>query len=316
MLPILQDIFTYGSIFTGVLFIIIAGAGIIRLPDFYIRMSAITKAGTMGVGFILLGISIHFNDLTIAIKSFVIISFMLLTAPVAAHIISRAAYLQNVPFWERNLFDQLADRVKLLAETEAKSGKDPDNLQLKWKIIGLMASLPPSLGGSSGKLLKEASAIRKIDPVEGHLAFATVYLKNQNHVLAEKEFLNAVDRSKQHPRCLTELAKFYSYTRKPGESITVLERILQVDPDYLPALLELGKTSSESGMQLNRGEQCLLKVLDEHPQESPAMLADAAYYLGNIYILRGDKSQARQFYEKAIQFRKQHSKALYVLERI
>lgn len=316
MLSILQDIFTYGSIFTGVFFILIAGAGIIRLPDFYIRMSAITKAGTMGVGFILLGISIHFNDLTIAIKSFVILSFMLLTAPVAAHIISRAAYLKKVPFWERNLFDQLADRVKLLAETEKKSRNDPGNVELKWKIISLMASLPPTLGESSGKLLKQASAIREIDPVEGHLAFATVYLKSQNYILAEKEFLNAADKSKQHPRYLTELAKFYSYTGKHKESLSVLEKALDVDPDYIPALLEAGKSSSLSGMQLSMGKQCLSRILDSYPHEKPALLADAAYYQGQIYTFEKDKVQARRFFEKAIHFSKHHSKALYAIERI
>ncbi|MCC5920440.1 MAG: monovalent cation/H(+) antiporter subunit G [Cyclobacteriaceae bacterium] len=86
-------------ILIGAGFMGIASIGMLRLPDFYIRMSAITKAATLGTGLIILGIVIYFNDLVIAGKGFVIFTFTILTSPVAAHIISRAATRKGVPFW-------------------------------------------------------------------------------------------------------------------------------------------------------------------------------------------------------------------------
>ena len=47
-----QELISTILISAGGLFIVIAAIGILKLPDFYIRMSAITKAGTMGVGLI------------------------------------------------------------------------------------------------------------------------------------------------------------------------------------------------------------------------------------------------------------------------
>lgn len=87
-------------IWIGVIFMIISAIGIIRLPDFYIRMSAITKAATLGIGFIVTGIGIYFNDLAIVTKVVAIIFFMFLSSPVAAHVISRAASQHHIPFWK------------------------------------------------------------------------------------------------------------------------------------------------------------------------------------------------------------------------
>jgi multicomponent Na+:H+ antiporter subunit G len=93
-------------IFAGVIFIVISSVGLIRLPDFYVRISAITKAITLGITLILIGIGIYFNDLIIGSKILAIISFMMLTSPVSAHIIARAATRDKVPFWEKTQLEE------------------------------------------------------------------------------------------------------------------------------------------------------------------------------------------------------------------
>lgn len=90
-------------ILAGGFFAAIAGLGLVRLPDVLIRMHASTKAGTLGVGLIVLGVSIHFATSLVIAKAILIILFMLLTAPVAAHLIGRAAYRRGTPLWERTL---------------------------------------------------------------------------------------------------------------------------------------------------------------------------------------------------------------------
>lgn len=95
-------------ILAGGFFAAIAGLGLLRLPDVLIRMHASTKAGTLGVGLIVLGVSIHFASSLVIAKAILIISFMLLTAPVAAHLIGRAAYRRGTPLWDRTLMDDAA----------------------------------------------------------------------------------------------------------------------------------------------------------------------------------------------------------------
>lgn len=75
----------------GAVFTLIAAIGIIRLPDMLTRMHASTKAGTLGASLILVAAAIIFGDLSTVAKSVTAILFLLLTAPIAAHMIGRAS---------------------------------------------------------------------------------------------------------------------------------------------------------------------------------------------------------------------------------
>ncbi len=90
----------------GGFFLFVAGLGILRLPDVLIRMHASTKAGTLGVGLVFSAAALYFrNTAETAIAGLTII-FLLVTAPVAAHAIARAAYRMNVPLSDRTHLDE------------------------------------------------------------------------------------------------------------------------------------------------------------------------------------------------------------------
>jgi multicomponent Na+:H+ antiporter subunit G len=61
--------------------------------------------------------------LGITLRALAAISFLLLTAPVAAQLICRAAYYSAVKLWEKTWIDQLAERYS------AVDGSDPDDRQ-------------------------------------------------------------------------------------------------------------------------------------------------------------------------------------------
>ncbi len=84
---------------TGGAFIAFAGLGILRLPDVFIRMHAATKVGTLGSGLILAGVALYFGDMAVVIRCVLIVLFLILTAPIAAHMIGRAALRTGVAQW-------------------------------------------------------------------------------------------------------------------------------------------------------------------------------------------------------------------------
>jgi multicomponent Na+:H+ antiporter subunit G len=92
---------------SGSLFILLSAIGLLRMPDLFTRMSATTKASTLGIGLVLIGTAIFWVDIGIAARAIAIILFLLLTAPVAAHIIGRAAYFDKVPLWDQTHIDEL-----------------------------------------------------------------------------------------------------------------------------------------------------------------------------------------------------------------
>ena len=96
----------------GSLFCLVAAVGMLRLPDTLIRMHAATKAGTLGTGFILAAEAVAADDLGTTIKAAAVIVFLLLTAPVAAHLIGRAAYHRGVQLFEKTWIDELDHTMK------------------------------------------------------------------------------------------------------------------------------------------------------------------------------------------------------------
>jgi len=76
----------------GAVFSLLAAIGVLRLPDLYTRMHAASKAGTMGSGLMLVAIAVVAFDGPVILRALVGFLFLLLTAPVSAHLLARAAY--------------------------------------------------------------------------------------------------------------------------------------------------------------------------------------------------------------------------------
>ena len=98
---------------TGTLFVFVAGLGVLRLPDVYMRLHASTKAGTLGVALNAAGLVVFYPNLGIFTRAFALVLFLLLTAPVAAHMIGRASYFAReelgVTVWDGTVVDRMLD---------------------------------------------------------------------------------------------------------------------------------------------------------------------------------------------------------------
>lgn len=92
----------------GSLLCLLAAIGVLRLPDFFMRMHAATKAGVAGCGLVLLGVAAFDGTLSTWIKALLAVLFLLLTTPVAGHLIGRAGYVSGVPLWRGTREDALS----------------------------------------------------------------------------------------------------------------------------------------------------------------------------------------------------------------
>ena len=108
------EILTAAMWVAGAAFALLAALGLLRMPDVFTRMQASTKASTLGLGCLLLGAALQLGDFASFIRVVSIGAFILLTTPVAAHVIARAAYLADIPLWEGTVLDDRrrdADRI-------------------------------------------------------------------------------------------------------------------------------------------------------------------------------------------------------------
>ena len=116
----MNDLVATVLLVAGGVFCAVAGIGLLRLPDVLVRMHASTKAGTLGVGLVVIAGALHFAEAVVAVKAILVVVFLLLTAPVGAHLIGRAAYRSGSPLWEGTVIDE---RERM--ERGADGGTDP-----------------------------------------------------------------------------------------------------------------------------------------------------------------------------------------------
>jgi multicomponent Na+:H+ antiporter subunit G len=91
----------------GTLLVLLAGVGILRFPDTLMRVNVATKAAGLGVAAILAGVAFVFATPEAGIKLTIAVLLQFATAPVAGHVIGRAAYRSGVPLWEGTYVDDL-----------------------------------------------------------------------------------------------------------------------------------------------------------------------------------------------------------------
>lgn len=84
----------------GVFFFFIGVIGLLRLPDVYSRMHATTKCDTLGAGLILFALVLYSGFSNASVKLMMMILFIWVTNPTAAHVIARAAYRNNAQVCE------------------------------------------------------------------------------------------------------------------------------------------------------------------------------------------------------------------------
>ena len=92
MMDLVLALLVGAMLVAGGVFTFLAALGIVRLPDVYTRMHAASKAGTVGSGLMLFAAGIHSLDVAIFTRALAGFVFFVLTAPIAAHLVAKAAH--------------------------------------------------------------------------------------------------------------------------------------------------------------------------------------------------------------------------------
>lgn len=117
----MSDLIAAALMLAGAFFVLVSALGAVRMPDLFMRMHAATKAGTLGAGLVLVAAMVVFATTAVTTKAVLVLLFLLLTAPVAAHVLGRAAYYDGVPLWDRTEVDALKGKYDEVEEPDAAS---------------------------------------------------------------------------------------------------------------------------------------------------------------------------------------------------
>lgn len=107
----------------GVIMMLIAAVGLLRLPDPLCRAHAVAKAVSLGIALILMGTWVKLGDTGSGLKLALAILFQLGTIPVASHLLAQAAYHLEIPRWRQRPVARLMPDGTQDATTEAAGGR-------------------------------------------------------------------------------------------------------------------------------------------------------------------------------------------------
>lgn len=122
----MTDILTYAAgilMIVGGIFALAGAIGVLRFPDVFTRMHAASKAGVAGSGLGLIAVALAAQDAGLSVRALLALVFFLMTTPLAAHLVARAALRAgHVPL---SRTDDEENRTAALSNVEQKPDSRP-----------------------------------------------------------------------------------------------------------------------------------------------------------------------------------------------
>lgn len=111
---------TVVAMVAGTFFMVVTGIGLLRFPDVYCRMHAAGKAGTVGVGLLILAPTIFFAPIEpfVSVRGVLAIVFQFLTTPGATYLLAHACYATSYPQHPGTQLDELRDWLPVYSDEE------------------------------------------------------------------------------------------------------------------------------------------------------------------------------------------------------
>jgi tetratricopeptide (TPR) repeat protein len=164
------------------------------------------------------------------------------------------------------IFGQFSLARKCLAQYQRAVALEPNNVGFHERLLEYYTRAPSIVGGGSRKAADEAAAIKTLDAMRGHQAYAVLYLADRKYDLALAE----------------------------------LDAVLKTAPKDYVSLYQIGHLAAVSGQHLERGLASLRLCLSLAAPQGAAPHSAAQWRLGNILERKGDPAGARLAYETAL----------------
>jgi tetratricopeptide (TPR) repeat protein len=157
---------------------------------------------------------------------------------------------------------------KCLAAYERAVALEPDNVDFRLCLFEFYRQAPGIVGGGFDKAVAQAAAMKRIDPLRGRTAFASLYAGEKKYREAFAEF----------------------------------DDILQANPDDFGALYQLGRLAALTGQSVDRGIAALRRCLELPAPADPHAPGHAAAHwrLGQLLEKKADSAGARLSYSAAV----------------
>jgi multicomponent Na+:H+ antiporter subunit G len=95
------EILTFMLLTAGAVFFLAGTVGLLRFPDVYTRLHALTKADNVGLGLVVAGLALQAESWAVVCKLLLISLLVLVSSASVAHLVAAAARQRGIQLWKR-----------------------------------------------------------------------------------------------------------------------------------------------------------------------------------------------------------------------
>ncbi len=215
---------------------------------------------------------------------------------------------------QASVFSKFGLAKKCLAAYQRAVELAPAGVEFHLSLFDYYRQAPGLAGGGSDKAEAEAATILKLDPVRGHVAYATLYVaaKQFDQALPHLAEVKKLDASRGH----LAYASLYTETKQYDKAFAEFAEVLKVTPDDYGALYQVGKLSAVTGQSLDRGLAALRRSLELTPGEDQPSHPAAQWRIGMILEKKNNPAAARAAYEAALKLDPKFPQAVDALKKL
>ena len=93
------DLISIVFLITGCGFFLAGTIGLLRFPDVYTRLHALTKADNLGLGFVMLGLLPRVDSVSAGLKLILVWLLVLMASSCVGFLITRRTHRKGIPHW-------------------------------------------------------------------------------------------------------------------------------------------------------------------------------------------------------------------------
>jgi len=215
-----------------------------------------------------------------------------------------------------SVFSKLSNAKKCKAAYEKAVELKADSAEARQALMEYLLQAPGIAGGDKNKAGEQASEILKLDPVRGHLAFAQIYLSENDTAKAEREYIKITELEPNNLAYRSNLGLFYVNQGKLDQARNIFLTLHDESPQESAFVYQLGKIVLLSEKDLDKGLEYFQDYLKVEPKPDYPTWADAHWRMGLIQEKLGGKDKAAAEYRKALELNPDHKFAKESLSKI
>ncbi|MDO6445184.1 tetratricopeptide repeat protein [Colwellia sp. 1_MG-2023] len=192
-----------------------------------------------------------------------------------------------------SIFSKLGYAEVFLEAMEKTIALQPDHIDALNTLIGFHLAAPSIAGGDTEKALTYANQLKKVDAEQGIEQLANVYWQTEKAALAEQTLQKGLEKFPESASLYFTRATSYMKNKawgKARDDLNLAIKYASNDKDKSRALYQQGKTSAESGEEIELGIRALSQAL---PLAEKAYKPWIEYRLTQLYIQNKNFTKAK-----------------------